>query len=160
MSRMSRPTLAELMRVARRITPVDVRTALVTVALAPLVEIGLRTVGVQRTARRLGVDLRLDGAPEGAEAGDRVVPLDRAERRQLRVAWRLLALGPFDGTCLRRSLIGARLLRRRSHAVRIGVRKVGGELTAHAWLEIDGVSLDPAAPAEFASTWQPVAALP
>ena len=70
-------------------------------------------------------------------------PLSMNERRRLRIAWRVLAIGPFDGSCLRRALVGAWMLRSRDHAVRIGVRKTPDGIRAHAWLEIDGVSLDP-----------------
>ena len=155
---MTPPTVGEVLRRARRVRPIDLWTGLVTAALAPLVELGLRTIGVRRTAELLDVRLRLDGAPDEAERTRRV-PLSRGERRKLRIAWWLVAVLPFDGSCLRRSLIGARLLRKRSHAVRIGVRKEAGEFKAHAWLEIDGASLDPAA-ADFAATWSRVGATP
>lgn len=42
--------------------------------------------------------------------------------------------------CLTRSMVAQLILARRGVAttLRIGVRKVGGELDAHAWLELDG----------------------
>jgi hypothetical protein len=130
-----------------------------TVALAPLIELGLRTCGLRRTARALRVRLCIDD-PVDTAASQLVLPLSVAERRRLRVAWSILAVAPLDGTCLRRALIGARLLRARDHAVRIGVRKTSEGIKAHAWLEIDGISLDPDAPIDFANRWRSVDATP
>lgn len=112
------------------------------VALAALVEAGLRTVQLPRLARALGVQLVLDGSPSAV--GDvSCVSLTEREREGLDVTWRVLRHRPFNGTCLRRALLGARVLRHRDHAVRIGVQKLAGEVKAHAWLELDGVVLDP-----------------
>lgn len=153
-------SLARVRRIASKITPADVWTGSSTLALAPVVEIGLRVAGVQRTARLLRVRLLFE-APAGPAAATRSeVPLDRAERRRLRIAWRVLAVGPFDATCLRRSMIGAWHLRRRQPAVRIGVRKDTEGIKAHAWIEVGGVSLDPAAPGEFAARWETIGAEP
>ncbi len=115
-----------------------------TGATAAVVEIGLRTVSLARIARVLGVQLRLDGASGGIRDLSQLC-LTRREQQRLDVAWRVLRRRPFNGTCLRRALVGARILRKRDHAVRIGVRKADGRIAAHAWIEIDGVSLDPAA---------------
>ena len=54
------------------------------------------------------------------------------------------------GNCLVRALVGLRALRLHGYDARLrfGVRKVGGELEAHAWLENeDGLRLDAAATA-------------
>lgn len=127
-------------------------------ALAPIVEIGLRTGGVRRTAGILKVRLLFEG-PTGIAVRRRSdLPLSPRERRRLTIAWRILDIGPFDGTCLRRAIVGARLLRRREHAVRIGVRKTSDGFKAHAWLEIDGISLDPDGPGEFVAQWQSASA--
>lgn len=52
--------------------------------------------------------------------------------------------GPYRATCLRRSLALWWLLRRRGIPadLRIGVRKDGGELQAHAWVEHNGQALN------------------
>lgn len=153
-------SLARVRRIASRITPADLWVGLSTLVLAPMVELGLRVAGVRRTARLLGVRLVFE-APAGRAAASRSeLPLDRAERRRLHLAWRILAVGPFDATCLRRSLIGAWHLRRRQPAVRIGVRKDTEGIKAHAWIEVGGVSLDPAAPGEFAARWETIGAAP
>ncbi|MCM3660787.1 lasso peptide biosynthesis B2 protein [Georgenia satyanarayanai] len=111
-------------------------------ALAALVEIGLRTLPLPRLARLLRVRLVLDGTA-GRRADPRLIRLTPDERERLDVTWRVLRHRPFNGTCLRRALLGAHVLRHREHAVRIGVQKVDGEVKAHAWLEVDGIVVDP-----------------
>ncbi len=51
--------------------------------------------------------------------------------------------GPYRATCLRQSLALWLLLRRRGipAELRIGVRKEGGDLQAHAWVEHQGATL-------------------
>ncbi len=51
--------------------------------------------------------------------------------------------GPVTTTCLRQSLVVRAWLRRRGldAQLRIGVRKTGGVMDAHAWVELDGVPL-------------------
>lgn len=110
--------------------------------LAALVELGLRTLRLPRLARLLRVRLVLDGAA-GRRTDPRLIRLSADERERLDVAWRVLRHRPFNGTCLRRALLGAYVLRYRDHAVRIGVLKVAGEVKAHAWLEVDGIVVDP-----------------
>ena len=51
--------------------------------------------------------------------------------------------GPVTTTCLRQSLVVRAWLRRRGldAQLKIGVRKTGGVMDAHAWVELDGVPL-------------------
>ena len=72
---------------------------------------------------------------------------------------------PWPATCLTRSLVLARMLRRRGAAarLRIGARLENGALDAHAWVELDGLPVndapdvgaryapfgDPPSPAQF-----------
>lgn len=62
-----------------------------------------------------------------------------------RVAWAVTAVArrsPIHSTCLSESLVVDAMLRRRGYAadIRFGVRPPGGgRLTAHAWVEHDGV---------------------
>ncbi len=53
--------------------------------------------------------------------------------------------GPVTATCLRQALLVYWLLRRRglSPELKIGVRKQGDVVEAHAWVELEGRSLDP-----------------
>lgn len=84
----------------------------------------------------------MDGvaAPVGATT---LVELSAREREQLDTAWRMLRRPPFNGTCLRRALVGGYFLRAHDPILRIGVAKTDGVVAAHAWVEIDGVGLDP-----------------
>ncbi|WP_250447386.1 lasso peptide biosynthesis B2 protein, partial [Actinotalea sp. C106] len=77
---------------------------------------------------------------DGVDGWDLLTPRD-ADRCDL--ALRVLDRGPFNGTCLRQSLLLAHLLRHRDPVLRVGVAKVDGAVRAHAWIEIDGASLDP-----------------
>ncbi len=84
----------------------------------------------------------MDGASAAvaipAEAG-----LTARELEQLDTAWRILRWGPFNGTCLRRAVVGGYFLRHHHPLLRIGVTKTGGKVAAHAWVEVGGVGLDP-----------------
>lgn len=116
--------------------------------VALVVEIGLRTVGLPRLSRWMGAPLQLDGAPD---APDFMFPsLEPWAKRRLSAVRRVLRHWPFGDTCLRLALVSGRRLRKLGPMLRVGVTKQDGELKAHAWLEIDGVSLDPAAPQLFA----------
>ncbi|MBD8061586.1 lasso peptide biosynthesis B2 protein [Oceanitalea stevensii] len=134
---MSRP-VRTLLRRHPRTWVRAVRTA----ALAAAVELGLRVLPLPRLARLLRVRLVLDGTA-GRRTDPRLIRLTEDERERLDVTWRVLRHRPFNGTCLRRALLGAHALRYRDHAVRIGVQKVAGEVKAHAWLEVDGIVVDP-----------------
>lgn len=110
-----------------------VRTAVV----ARRIERSLRTDPLPVTAELFGA--RLDLASP-ANTGDlRFTP---GEEKALAVALRTLAYPRFNGTCLRRALVMADILRERKPILRVGVAKEQGEVFAHAWIEIDGVAID------------------
>lgn len=74
--------------------------------------------------------------------------LDAAERRRQaleceRNVAAVARYGLVSGTCLSRSLTVLRLMtgRRIAGRLRLGVDLEGGELKAHAWVEVDGVCL-------------------
>jgi hypothetical protein len=69
------------------------------------------------------------------------MPLARRVTALAEAAFRRL---PYHPTCLRRSLTLWWLLRRRGidGELRIGVRKVGDRLEAHAWVQYQGVVLN------------------
>lgn len=114
----------------------------VAVNAAARIERALAQGGLERAARISGVAVGMDGtaAPVG-RLDD--VDFTVREREKLDTAWRLLRQPPFNGTCLRRALVGAYFLQERSPLLRIGVSKESGVVAAHAWLEVDGVGLDP-----------------
>ena len=53
------------------------------------------------------------------------------------------AYGPYRASCLPQSLVLQWLLRRDGMRgeLRFGVRRIGGDLTAHCWIELDGEPL-------------------
>ncbi|WP_448071244.1 lasso peptide biosynthesis B2 protein [Georgenia yuyongxinii] len=116
-------------------------------AVAAAVEVGLRAVTLPRLARVLGTPMNLSSA--GTSSAERA-SLTRRDRRRAWAADRVLRHWPFGDTCLRRALVLGWLLRHRSPVLRVGVAKVDGEVRAHAWLVIDGRSLDPTGAASFA----------
>jgi len=117
--------------------------------IAVRVERALRRGGLESAARIGGVRVGMDGS--AARVGTlSEVAFSAREREQLDTAWRLLRQPPFNGTCLRRALVGGYFVRHRDPLLRIGVTKVEGEVSAHAWLEVDGVSLDPDAAEKYA----------
>jgi len=94
--------------------------------LLPWVSLRLRFTGLSRAAGKSG-----PGTARSAPPGPRIAQLVVAAAR----------LGGY--TCLPRALVVQRILRDRGFApeLRIGVRKAGGALDAHAWVELDGQAL-------------------
>jgi len=111
-------------------------------SLALLVEAGLRIVSLPRLARWLQVPLTLDRSSAPVGRLDQL-PLTEAEGDLLDTARRVLRHRPFNGTCLRRALIAGYVLRHYDPRLRIGVAKSFGQVEAHAWVEVGGISLDP-----------------
>ncbi len=112
------------------------------VVAGAVVEPAVRLLPLPLAARLAGARLVLDDAVATRDAWPE---LTDAERERCELALRVLARRPFRATCLRRSLVLASLLRRRRPDLRVGVSKRAGVVAAHAWLEIDGASLDPEA---------------
>jgi hypothetical protein len=107
-------------------------------ASAVVVEAAVRMLSLATVSRLAGV--RLDDTPGGEGDGwDLLTPDERARGA---LALRVLAARPFQATCLRRSLVLGQLLRHRHPVLRVGVAKNAGVVAAHAWIEIDGRSLD------------------
>jgi len=138
--------------VARRIARVRLPEwpgVLMTLLLAAIVELGLRVVRLPRLAQLLGVPLArsADAArlPPSSE-----LRLPTCARRRLAFTSRVMKHWPCGDTCLRVALVaGARIRRLRPELV-IGVAVVDGEVKAHAWLTIDGISIDPGGSPSFA----------
>ncbi|WP_158602897.1 lasso peptide biosynthesis B2 protein [Jiangella rhizosphaerae] len=119
------------------------------VVIAATVEAGLRVMRLPRLAAWLGAPLGLELESPLMPADGGTTRLTAAERRRLRAVWRVLRHWPFGDTCLRRALVSGHVLRRRRPVLRVGVAKIEGRIQAHAWLEIDGVSLDPVGAATY-----------
>jgi hypothetical protein len=107
-------------------------------ALVMALEVALRLVPIDAISRRLGVPLTdLDGSVgPGGPALDLEQLSDREVLRFAAVDW-VLARWVFDATCLRRALAYGWVLRRRHPQLHIGLMQ-GGDVTAHAWLAVDG----------------------
>ena len=114
--------------------------------IAVIVEVGLRLSTLPRLTRFLGIRLAPDGEPEQQDATD---PADLPAawiRRRVVAMNRVFGHWPFDGTCLRRALVLGHRIRRLHPTLVIGVRHDdAGLLTAHAWLVVSGIALDPLA---------------
>jgi hypothetical protein len=109
---------------------------LLAVAL-PVTGALIRVFGFQRAAKIC--------ARAGGEAPLR--PCTAQDLEQAQAYARLAGIagrrGPVTTTCLRQSLVVRAWLRRRGldAQLRIGVRKNGAVMDAHAWVELDGVPL-------------------
>lgn len=104
--------------------------------------IGLPLCGLGLRLRGLGMAETLSTPHPGREPPSGAL-LDQARQiaRGIAIAARH---GPYRASCLERSLLLCRMLRRRGMpcALRIGAESVRGDLLAHAWVECNGVVLD------------------
>jgi hypothetical protein len=78
---------------------------------------------------------------------------EKGQRRAAALVDRLGRLYPLQATCLKRSLVLLRILRRRGSPaeLRLGVRTADGEFSSHAWIECAGqLLLDEGRAGEFA----------
>lgn len=114
-----------MLRLSRR----DIAIVAEAAALVIPVEVGLRYLSLDALLVRLG------RAGRGAARDHAHVDVERAARLVDAVA----ACYP-PATCLKKSLILLRILRKRgfSAELRLGVRKRQDDFSAHAWVECDG----------------------
>ena len=106
------------------------------VACSVLVESMVR----RRSLAALAVWARAD-LPRESSAPRFDPVLNTRERRLIRLTWRWYRLLGLRGTCLRESLVAARLLSRRRCTLHVGVRYDEG-VRAHAWVTVDGAAWD------------------
>ena len=106
-------------------------------ALAVVVEVGLRTTTLPRLARALHTPLAVDGSDAYADPTVATL-LPRWAVRRMGAVRRVLRHWPFGDSCLRQALVCGWLLRRLRPALQLGVAKVDGEVRAHAWLVVNG----------------------
>ncbi|WP_277209506.1 lasso peptide biosynthesis B2 protein [Isoptericola croceus] len=111
------------------------------------VEVLLRVTRLPTTAQTMGS--RLATPAEATSAGDTPLVLSADERRRLRAVGMVLRRSPFGSSCLQRALCAGHVLRERSPRLVIGVAKRDGLVSAHAWLVVDGVNLDPDGSSSF-----------
>ena len=147
---MSRPRLRP-----PRIRLDEVPALLAALAVATMVEVGLRVTTLPRLARALGTPLAVDGL-EAYGAREDAVLLPAWAVRDMHAVRRLLRHWPFADTCLRQALVCGCLLRRLEPRLQLGVARVDGEVRAHAWLVVNGAVVDPR---RAVSSYQPLTAV-
>lgn len=108
--------------------------------VAVFVEATIRGVRVSRLARWLGVSfIETDGSGLNVEGHPDFRP---KELHQARLTVEVMEHWPFaEGTCLRQALVVGHFLRRHHPTLRIGVRKDGGDISTHAWIEVGDSSV-------------------
>jgi hypothetical protein len=102
------------------------------------IELGIRLRPLPVVAGRLGV--RLNGPPP-APLGASSSRMQRRRRRIVEMLSRHWPVADREGLCLRRSLLFGWIYRDRDPLLRIGVARSDGEITAHAWIELEGATL-------------------
>jgi len=122
----------------RRLTPDERRSTAVAFVLLAAVDLGVRWIGFGRLQGRLARWL-----PAPVADGDAASTVAWA-RTVARAVDRAARYCPLPTACLTRSLVLWWLLRRQGHAaeLRIGVRRPGEALEAHAWVEYEGLVLN------------------
>jgi len=115
--------------------------------LLPVIDLSLRMVGFQRSWAWLAHFTRPRLTLQAPDAA--TMP---AAARLAELARAVGARSPWPASCLRQALAVWVLLRRRQlpAELRIGVQRGSAQFQAHAWVELDGVALDPAAAAHSA----------
>ena len=122
-----------------RMTASDYQTAIEVIGLALWVEAAINVVPFSRLLDRM--KRASSGTP------DTLTALEYSRLcRFVAVVYEIL---PFPDTCLRQSLVLYRLLARRGVPSRfcVGVKTGGRALSAHAWIECDGLPRDAGAAA-------------
>jgi hypothetical protein len=114
-----------------------------TLTVAARIELSLRKRGLPATAARFG--LRLGGPSSASAPPVPRRPLPSWAVRRARLAVALMRWWPFGDTCLRKSLVIGNRLADLSPQLFIGVPVSGGQefTSAHAWLQINGIDIDP-----------------
>ena len=125
----------------RRWRSLDLRQRRQLVLLAILLPLSGLMLSVFGMARSVRCFDRLAGQRAMREPTEHDLAEARDLARLARIAGRR---GPVAASCLRQSLVVRAWLRRRGldAQLRIGVRKAGEALDAHAWVEVAGVALE------------------
>lgn len=117
----------------------------VVVVLAAVSEAALRVLTLPQAGRVFGVRFE-DGTdvPLPPEYSTPTTLPPWAVQR-LAVVRAVMRHWPVDGVCLRESLVAGQRLRRLDPVLKVGVKRTPDGVTAHAWLQVGGVDLDPSA---------------
>lgn len=137
-----------LVKLARDLPLRELPAVVAAAVVAVVVELGLRTLKLPTLARLMRTPLADDGGVP-SRIVDRF-PMPPRLVVRLRAVRRVMRHWPFGDTCLRLALVSGQRIRELHPLLRVGVAKDADGVRAHAWLEVDGVSLDPQAPSEYA----------
>jgi transglutaminase superfamily protein len=130
-----------------RLSAADQLSIIAVLPLAVAVELGLRIFLLPTLARLAGAELAKKAEPPTHAPFD-LLP---SEARLVRATTLVFRNWPFQGACLRQSLVLGFLLRSRKPVLQIGVAREDGALQAHAWIEVQGAPVgDPRAVESFA----------
>ena len=142
-------------RKLQRLSANERRLLTQALVLLPLTFWGVYALGVSRWHRflaqlgSLGTTSNRSKNLSGSLASERILASsDAAAIEQARVIARIVKIaaekGAYQARCLQQTLVLWCLLRRNNieSEVRFGARKAGGELQAHAWVEVGGVALN------------------
>ena len=123
-----------------KMTWAERRELLIVIATALRCEVVIRRWSLPRLSQSFGIALE----HPGAEAIQRTaVALPQWATMRLRIVRRVMRHWPVDGVCLRHTLVAGQRISSLEPVLRIGVAATDpGLVSAHAWLEIDGHSLD------------------
>jgi hypothetical protein len=113
-----------------------------SVLLLATAELSLRVADLPRVARWFGATLEFTDAAPGLAVD--ALDISRSERQRLAVLSRVAKRWPLAprGACLRHSLSAAHMLRSRRPRLRLSVGRTSpGDITAHAWIEVDGTAV-------------------
>jgi hypothetical protein len=108
-------------------------------ALSVVAEIGVRVVPLHQLAKVFRVRL-FEQVDETRSVP--LVALPEWAKQRLRVVGSVMRKWPVDGACLRKSLVAGHRIRSMDPALKVGVMRRDGSVAAHAWLEVQGRSLD------------------
>jgi hypothetical protein len=118
---------------------------IVVLSLAAASEVTIRMLTLPRAARLFAVRLDSGGEPQVAPECSSTATLPPWAVRRLAVVQAVMRHWPIDGVCLRESLVAGQRIRRLDPVMKVGVRRGTDGVTAHAWLQVGGVDLDPSA---------------
>lgn len=126
------------------------REAVVTLVIAARVERAIRTRPLPQVAAAFRVPLEFEAPVAQPAAGEPVV-LPQWVRETMQTTDAVMAHWPWGDTCLRKALVLGFRLRGLDPKLKIGVARSGGDVKAHAWIQIAGQSLDVGALSEYQS---------
>ena len=143
-------------RKLQRLSADERRLLTQALVLLPLTFWGVYALGVSRWHRflaqlaSLGTTSNRSKNPKNSLASERTLVLADAvaATQQAKAIARIVKIaaekGTYQARCLQQTLVLWCLLRRNhiESEIRFGARKAGGELQAHAWVEVGGVALN------------------